>query len=119
MTFKPLTKHRSIVRCVCECSGISGALMYVAGVRPGWLPPQVRCVSLAPRSHIPLRPPGESAAGYPARNIPGHGQGRSANLGVLAAVQPHDVGVVAALWLGDVGVLAAVQWRDIEAAPGE
>ena len=47
------------------------------------------------------------------------GRGRSANFGVLAAVQLHDVGVAAALWLCDVGVLAAVHLRDTEAAPGE
>src|SRR5262249_61528477 len=44
---------------------------------------------------------------------------RSANVGVLAAVQLHDVGVVAARWLCIVGVLAAVQLHDTEAAPGD
>jgi len=48
---------------------------------------------------------------------------RSADFGVLAAVQPHDVGVVAALRLRDVGVrvgvLAAVQLHDPEAALGD
>src|SRR5262249_22020652 len=44
---------------------------------------------------------------------------RSANFGVLAAVQLHDVGVVAAPRLCDVGVLAAVQLHETEAAPGE
>src|SRR6185437_8555800 len=43
---------------------------------------------------------------------------RSADFGVLAAVQLHEVGVVAALWLCDVGVLAAVQPDDAEAIPG-
>src|ERR1039457_4545416 len=71
------------------------------------------------RVNSPLRPPAESAAGYPARNTRNKGRARSANFGVLAAVQLHKVGVVPALWLGDVGVLAAVQPHDAEAAPGE
>src|SRR4051812_16594664 len=67
----------------------------------------------------PLRPPVESAARYPARRTRNKGRARSANLGVLTAVQLHGVGVVAALWLCDVGVLTAVQPHDAEAAPGE
>src|SRR6266567_6018492 len=64
----------------------------------------------------PLRPPAESAAGYPARDTPNTGRAGSANFGVLAAVQLHEAGVVAARWLCDVGVLAAVQPHDAEAA---
>src|SRR5215831_19629880 len=55
----------------------------------------------------------------PALCAPATGTVRSANFGVLAAVQLHDVGVVAAPWLCDVGVLAAVQLNETEAAPGE
>src|SRR5271165_4324468 len=44
---------------------------------------------------------------------------RSANFGVLAAVQLHEVGVAAAARLCDVGVLAAVQLHDVENGPGE
>ena len=57
--------------------------------------------------------PGEAG---PGRRLSAHA--RSANFGVLAAVQLHEVGVVAALWLCDVGVLAAVQPDDAEAIPG-
>ena len=53
-----------------------------------------------------------------ARPEPMTGTVRSANLGVLGAVQLHDVGGVAALRLRDVGVLAAVRQHDAEAAPG-
>src|SRR5258708_21736946 len=60
------------------------------------------------RVSSPLRPPAEFAAGYMARNTRNKGRAGSANFGVLAAVQLHEVGVVAALWLCDVGVLAAV-----------
>ena len=67
----------------------------------------------------PLLPPAESTAGYPARNTRNKGRPRSANFGVLAAVQLHEVGVVAARWLCDVGVLAAVQPHDAQAAPGD
>jgi len=49
---------------------------------------------------------------------PATGTVRSANVGVVVAVQLHDVGVVAAPWLCGVGVLAAVQLHDTEAAPG-
>jgi hypothetical protein len=45
----------------------------------------------------------------------GWGRARSANFGVLAAVQLHKAGVMPARWLGDVGVLAAVQPHDAEA----
>jgi hypothetical protein len=44
---------------------------------------------------------------------------RSANLGVLAAIQVHDVGVVAVRWLCDVGVPAAVRLHHREAEPGD
>src|ERR1700722_6548186 len=43
----------------------------------------------------------------------------SANFGVVAAIQLHDVGVVADPWLGDVAVLAAVRLHDREAESGD
>src|SRR5690242_6603372 len=55
----------------------------------------------------------------PARNARGNEKARSADFGVLAAIQPHDVGVAVALRLCEVGVLVAVQWCDTEAAPEE
>src|SRR5947207_599845 len=48
-----------------------------------------------------------------------NGRVRSADFGVLAAVQLHDVGVGAAFWLCDAGIPAAVQLPDTEAAPGD
>ena len=48
----------------------------------------------------------------------GWGYGHS-ELGVLAAVQLHEIGVVAALRLGGIGVLAPVQLHDMEAAPAD
>lgn len=59
---------------------------------------------------VDLRPPRVAA-----RRV----QGLSADLGVLAAIQLHDIGVVAAPWLGGVSVPAAVRLHDWEARPGD
>src|ERR1700722_2457298 len=68
---------------------------------------------------MPVANASVTAARATAAARPLLGTVRSANLGVIAAVQVHDVGVVAAAWLCGVGVLAGVWLREAEAAPGD
>jgi hypothetical protein len=55
----------------------------------------------------------------PGRNTGNKARARSANVGLLAAVQLHEVGVVAAFWFCDVAVLTVIQLREAEVASGE
>src|SRR5262249_15789741 len=89
------------------------------------MPRHCVCIYRPPRSpgnlpaaaHPHLRLASHDISG--PKRVPTTGTVSSANFGVPAAVQLHDVGVVAAPWLCDVGVLAAVQLHDTEAAPGD
>src|SRR6516165_12759085 len=63
--------------------------------------------------------PGSATPGTSAQCVAAAPTVRSANFGVLAAIQLHHVGVVAAPWLFDVGVLAVVQLDEREAALGD